>query len=481
MRTPMAIVCLLAAVILVCGCSKEQITTPDPGTEPVSSGIAHESIAYQLIMQAGWSTSEDEVVTSNEIRIMQSNPHYDVEFLGREILIGDIAHYKWHVQVGPNPYDVIGLHRVVRESEPNSPIQTLDNICMLHGDLKDFEGCFIPGLLSPGNPDEFGIAVHLALEDVDVWGIDQPWCLVPEEETDLSFMATWGMDRHIADTRTGLAVARLVRRMTGNGYNKMTLLGFSGGAALGFAYVCEETTRPYGHRHVGTFIPADQGMQTDNSDWRASSCGTVAYYEDLMANGEYAEVNALPLFGIPARDDPDGASELIPGFTNFQAVLALAVYPYIDGFPGHFLAGTFDDDEKPNGLQYSDVSLWIDFACNAPPYMPNLWSRDEYSLACDGPASPWAGHLGDVEIPVLYLSAGGGFGPEEEYTLELMGSSDITVLEIRLHPPEDAWLDFAHIDLFTGEDADELVWDPCLAWIQGHRHPGNGRHRNSHN
>jgi len=59
----------------------------------------------------------------------------------------DVYHYSWQVRVGPGPFDVVGLHRVVKERSPNRPIRTRKSVFMLHGDFKDFAGCFLPGLL----------------------------------------------------------------------------------------------------------------------------------------------------------------------------------------------------------------------------------------------------------------------------------------------------------------------------------------------
>ena len=39
---------------------------------------------------------------------------------------------------------------------------------------------------------------------------------------------------------------------------------------------------------------------------------------------------------------------------------------------------------------------------------------------------------------------------------------------LHLHPPEEAVLDFAHVDLFIADNAPEIVWRPILNWMKAH-------------
>jgi hypothetical protein len=56
-----------------------------------------------------------------------------------------------------------------------------------------------------------------------------------------------------------------------------------------------------------------------------------------------------------------------------------------------------------------------------------------------------------------------------EATLASMTSAEISQLTIALYPPDESELDFAHIDLFTAENAPMLVWQPILDWIMVQR------------
>ena len=154
-----------------------------------------------------------------------------------------------------------------------------------------------------------------------------------------------------------------------------------------------------------------------------------------------------------------------PGLTNLQAALGIATYEYAEGFPYHYLAGTFDAEGLPEGLQHTNVELWLDFMTNAPPFFPNCFTRDELISACGPEYAPWADHLSEVDLPVLLVSAAGGFGHLYVATLDLMVNADTQMLSVQLLPPEEAALDFGHVDVFTADNAPQLVWQPILDWV----------------
>jgi len=456
----------LGVALALVGCDVDQSPTPPvaPDVGAVDPVLDADAFALSIVEASNWA---DDVLESAPASESRGLPRGWIAFQGREI-VGDVAHYEWRVRIGAGPYDVIGLHRVVAERRPWRPIRTADNVFMLHGDLKDFEGCFLPGLVSGATPDEFGAAVHLARANVDVWGLDHATTLVPASETDLTFMSEWGLEKHARDATIGLSIARAVRALTGSSFRKMHLLGYSGGSSQGFALLNAESQRPTFLRNVAGFIPIDTGMLNDDPDYTDSNCGTVAYYDDLLAAGEYGEYSVFLLFGEPARDDPDGPSELWPGLTNLEAAIAVGALPFDPAFPIHFWAGEFDAEGVPLGLQYTDVDLLIDFMTNAPAYLPTRYSREIYLAHCTG-GEPWTENLGDMENPILWVSAQGGFGPWETHTLDVLGSTDIEPLNVQLHPDEEQDLDFGHVDLFTAGNAPELVWQPILEWILAHR------------
>jgi hypothetical protein len=167
----------------------------------------------------------------------------------REVVVDDVVHYYFEVRVGYSEYDVVGIHRVVRENRPWKPIRTNKSIFLQHGDAVGFT-IFMFGVDSPSTPDELSAAVYFAQNDVDVWGIDQGWILVPQATADLSFMAGWGMQHQVDNLEVGLMIARFARLFTSNGWRKMHLLGYSSGVFTSFALLNQETQLPPGHRNV---------------------------------------------------------------------------------------------------------------------------------------------------------------------------------------------------------------------------------------
>ena len=476
MRVIVSILAVVATLGFIPGCLKDEPAAPRRETERASVLPDVESVSREILTATGWPAHPSETAAAASSSKAGSSTLDRVQMLGRFPIGGGVVHYSFRVRVGTGPYDVIGLHRVVREAAPARPIRTANNVFLLHGDYKDFPGCFLPGVLSPRIPDDSGFAFFLAQNDVDVWGIDQAWALVPDGVTDFSFMADWGMQKHVDWASIGVAVARVIRGMTGNGDDGMLLSGYSGGAPIGFALLNQETQLPKRLRKISGFIPVDQAMFTDVPEFDAAMCAFSSSYQALIDAGQYQDNIPLRLFGIPARDDPDGPSQLIPGLTNLQAALALAASPFIPGLPTHFLAGVFDGSGMPTGFQYASVDDWIDFLVSAPLYEAAAYERDEYLSACSQAGTvPWVSHFASIRVPILYVTAGGGFGLPYMHTLELLGSTDITHLNISTHPPEEAELDFAHIDLFLAADAPSRVWQPILSWIRDHSSHGGGR------
>ena len=70
----------------------------------------------------------------------------------RTLLVDDIAHYEFDLRVGSGPYDVIGLHRVVRESSPQVPAVLPKAIFLAHGIIADFTATFLTGAVPGRDP-----------------------------------------------------------------------------------------------------------------------------------------------------------------------------------------------------------------------------------------------------------------------------------------------------------------------------------------
>jgi hypothetical protein len=73
--------------------------------------------------------------------------------------LGDgITHYRYDVAMGPGKYDVVRIHRIVREKRPNKPVSTRDAVMLLPGDPNSFQERFCLG--TSGVDREYGEQVR---------------------------------------------------------------------------------------------------------------------------------------------------------------------------------------------------------------------------------------------------------------------------------------------------------------------------------
>lgn len=380
----------------------------------------------------------------------------------RTILHGDIAHYRYDVRVGSGEFDRIRLHRVVRERKPGLPVSTVEGVFLLPGWANAFEMIFMTPSVSPALEWDHSIVAYLAKHDIDVWGMDYAWALVPAETTDFGFMEDWGFQKEIDNVDAALSVARRLRLVTGQGPGRMHLLGFSYGVALTYALAGAETQRPYGLRRIKGIIPVDSMFKTDVESLRVAACADAVETQARIDAGEYVDQTGafLQYLGSLAVSAPDDASDIFGGLTNLQAVLAIGS----SGIP-HFVGGS------PFDLLYTLPEVFADALQAVPPYFPLPVSVDTAAIGCDMVDVPFDDHLGEITIPILYVGAAGGNSRLGEYSMSLTASNDITSVVVQLLPDEDAATDFGHADIFLAQDADVLVWQPILDWLVAHSSP----------
>jgi hypothetical protein len=462
---------LLGLVFLTFGCSTD---TPNPVTPAMDGRLGSspdaQAQAWTLVERAGWPVEastegfDPAGLTAGGVSLPSL-----LDFQ-RTVIAGDIVHYSAVVTTGPGMYDRIGVHRVVREERPNVPIRTKTALFMLHGDLKRFETMFIPGRFSPELDDDFGIAVYLARNGVDVWGIDQAWNFVPREETDFSFFADWGLQREVDHLAVGLRIARTARLLTGNGNDQMLLLGYSSGAVTGYALLNEETQLPPGHRQVKGYIAADFGVRSDDPDWLAQGQGWLEQYEQLYAAGQYEDpIYIFQDVAMLARTDPGSDSPFFPGLTNMQVALFFGGGEVWPPSKGHYHAPIIEDG-LPVDFQFITIGQWLDFITASACYEPTLFELD-YTRLMAGQTTPFVEHLGEIRVPVLHLGGAGGIAPYTTATLSYLGSTDISQHIVSVGAPDPA-LDYGHVDIFTASNAPTLVWQPVLEWVQQHSRGG---------
>jgi len=466
MKNLIVILAVLGIFLFMNSCQKDELSTLTQQEEIAapfaelseSLGLDVYGIAKELVTTAGWPLEAGPADGEVETRGI------GVHGYRRQVIEDDIVHYWFTVHVGSGPHNRIGIHRVVKEQAPNRPASTSKTLFFQHGDAKNFVGMMLPGLNSPTTPRGFGMAAYLAKNGVDVWGIDQAWNMVPDNVTDYSFMANWGLDKQQKDLRRAIGIARLARYLTGSPNDQMILAGYSSGVTTGFAALNAETQIRQGQRNIKGFIPIDLAIKTDDQDMLNTFLADYYRTQELLANGTYEDFIVFRMLGQLGKEAPDAESPIFPGFTNMQAALYLGAGPIYGEPHSHFLAGVWEND-FPTGFQFLAVEQWLDFMASAPLYQPTLFTYDYCIMISEIEDSPFDDHFAEITVPIFNLGAYGGFGYLSEYAFAFIGSTDVTHHTIQLLPNDQAIMDFGHIDIFIANNAEELAWQPVLEWI----------------
>ncbi len=380
----------------------------------------------------------------------------------RTLLGGDIAHYRYDVAVGPGQFDVIRLHRIVR-LQAGVPAHTADAVMLLPGLPNFFESIFVEPLISQVPAWDRSVAVFLAKNDIDVWGIDYGWAFVPAATTDFSFMKGWGIQKDSQHVQVAMSIARFVRGLTGHGYGPIHLAGFSFGGILAYSAAGEETQQPSYLRSVKGLIIFDGLMKSGDASVRATYCKNNANYQAKLNSGVYNnDYTSTKTLGDLAVSNPNDPSPLTPGLTNYQAALSM-------GTSGIFVGGVFDEKGVPTDLRYTEARLWLDLLRASPAHYPVQLNVDMSAARCGAPDVPFDDHLGEIAVPILDVVSARGSGISSVYTTSLTASKDVSKLMVQLLPDSQRKEDFGHADVFMAKDAETLVWKPILDWMKSHR------------
>ncbi|MBD3183843.1 hypothetical protein GF312_16280 [Candidatus Poribacteria bacterium] len=379
--------------------------------------------------------------------------------MNREDLGEGIAHYEFEVNMGTKPYDILRIHRLVREYRPYRPVRTKGNVFMVHGGVQDFEDIFLRYGAENINA-ETSASFYLSSNEIDVWGIDLAWNMVPLETTDFEFMEDWGMEKDIQHSLRAMLIARLIRGLTGQGFGKMNLLGFSNGVMVAYGAAGLETQEHRILRHIKGIIPVDNHFKTTpGSELDQINCAQAAAVMEQLNAGMYQANMALVFiqFGSLALGAPDEASEAFPGLTNMQALMAIGA-THNGGF--HFHGGT------PFEYYYTDSMRLARVAVELGPYMPNKLLYESYACPCSSLEVAFDDLLEEIRIPVLFITAEGET-PNEDYTSTLTKSKDITRLNVE-DPARPKEFDIGHGDIWAADNAAEWFWEPLRQWLLDH-------------
>lgn len=396
----------------------------------------------------------------------------------RKQLFDDVYEYSIILKVGKGEFDKIRVHRVVKERAPFVPIKTEKAIMLVHGDTSDFRTAFLP--TSTHKPVKQSLAGFLAANNLDVWGIDLRWTMVPDQTTDFSFMKNWNTELHLKDIQCAVKFARLLRTITNCGSGQMLMLGHSRGAQYCFAYANMETKYPSLLRDIKGIIPLDLILKIAPENEQMKEAAEIRYQvlKEKYDSGIYCDNEGATMKYVAglARTAPEEMSPVIPYLTNKQVATLLLTAthatfePPLEPFTPyyHLNAGTFDENQLPTGFQFVDLDYLIDIALSVPSYQSISESMECEAMKSGVVDVPYDDHFSKIKIPVLYVGAGGGEGQYGQYVLSQIGSTDKEVLMVQLYPAEYAVVDYGHADLIWADNAQALVWEPILSWIANH-------------
>ena len=385
-------------------------------------------------------------------------------------LAGGIVHYRFDVVVGPGPFDVIRMHRVIKEQQPGQLVVTPDAVMLLPGNPTFFEGLYMAPLVSPSTAWDHSIAIFLAKNNIDVWGMDWAWAMVPAAATDFGFMKGWGLEKDAQHAAVAVAIARWVRSWTGQGQGPIHLGGLSYGALHSYLAAALETQLPQSQRNIKDIIPIDWGVRFNDEAMRSFSCAMIPTDQEALKQS-YSNDTGLFMkeLGSLAAASPGAPSPMIDGLTNLQAAQALGTTTELfNGQPWHYVGGFLDAIGTPTGLRFTVERLWLDVIQTNPPHYPAQLDLETDQLICGSP-SPWDDRLHQVALPIFYGGAAGGIGTTGYYTTTLTASKDITRLVVQALPDGQTKSDWGHGDTVYARDAETKLWKVILDWIKAHR------------
>lgn len=446
--------------------TSEPVIIENPGNEPFAFSMINES-AYVSVSNIQFVNYGEESTHVKQAKCAGRGPRKILDNITREELGNGVAHYMYDVQMGPGEFDMVRIHRVVKEHLPYHPVRTHGDVFMVHGAPQDFDDIFLTAgaeVISAKTSAPY----YLAEKNIDVWGIDLAWNFIPAETENLSFMQGWGFEKDIDHTINAMALARLIRGFTRQGFGRLNLLGFSYGVPVAYGAAGRETQLHPLLRQIKGIIPVDSHMKFDESkynEFRLTECALAEEFKAGLEAGVYYSdwgklLIMLANLAITAPDDPSPIPDF-EGLTNSQAMILIGIIEN-DGY-WHFFGG----DMETLTFHFTDVNRFFRAVANMAPYMPLQSLYEIYACSCNEEDISFDDHLGDINIPILNLISRGGEGDIGLYTPTQTSSTDITN-EIVSVDGYDRIQDYGHADLWFGDDADIYVWEKLYNWLLNH-------------
>ena len=337
------------------------------------------------------------------------------------------------IVAGSGEFDKIGITRIRKRCGCSKAA-----VVMLPGSNSDFETSFL------------SMAVYLAGQNIDVWGIDFRYSSVPEysdstpycQAKSCEFMKNWTTDTYLSDLDTVVKIAALSSQD-----EKVFLLGWSQGAFFAYRYAGD-------HPDLKGVVALDIAYNLDPAlaDIIAKTKAELLARSEKINQGIYYEdVLTEKYIAYLASTDPNGSSPVIEGLTNRQAFLFAITAAY--QLPAFSLPNYRYAQGDLNGLKYTDYDFILQQAFKLNSFQSIYPTTDLYSQWVEPlPSIP------DIHVPVMHVGAEYGFGAFGLYTLEKIKefNSDVTACLIK---------DYGHADLVWANAAKHDVWNGITRWL----------------
>ncbi|MDF1498322.1 MAG: hypothetical protein P1P85_03130 [Patescibacteria group bacterium] len=297
-------------------------------------------------------------------------------------------------------------------------------------------------------PEDQNLALFYIQQGYTVVGIDNAETLIDfDPATDYAFMDNWGIDSHVANTKTAVKFAQ---KQTG--IKDYEITGHSLGSIVALLYSekynDDERLKAIYLLEIGQFNPeteAERIQMAIESSIAAENAIEAGSYVDFELLG-FAQITLNAII-FPTGDSkipsPYGGN-----FTNEEFVYFAAIYTNM--LPGNwqFNQGLFAGNLF-SGLYYTSSDVLYQVGLNGGIY-PMAIERDLYLWL----AGKYKINFKSVKVPVVIVNAEGGLGNKGEYIFNKLKSAGNEDVQYILVPG-------GHADIIYGGEYAQEIWK-CL-------------------
>ncbi len=432
----------------------------------------------------------------------QKPNHWEYKGVNSVEAFADIKHYKWELAVPPyGPMDKIALHRMVAEPHndkmaPEQPAPDKRKVIFI------IPGTWSVGYSPSSNPDE-SIALFLALNGYDVYGMDFRTSYVPNRAyhqfeplgIDIAPTGEWTYGLFREDIKACVEKTKQISRA-----RKIFLGGISRGVTQMWIYASKYLDDVKGLIGMdgGGIKSAPTATTKILADMTPEEieAATQAYesaLETFQATGvllteisgyEQGQFGAM----VPYSEKPVGFDTFDAAVAAYKATfpyplpdppapvtsaIELSAYNYFWSWGQGIVSNVYTPYPGGNGETYMNPETMNAARANNTRYWPNVQNMETsatfggggMSAYDDCPFLDYDDHWQEIDVPVLSLNGeltcrGGCANTSIEYTLNNLATDDTTLI----HLPG-----YGHLDVYYGTHSREDMKEPLLEWLNENR------------